>query len=188
MTKLIFLGPPGAGKGTQAQLLAEQLHIPHISTGDIFRQARAAQSSLGLQVQSYMDRGALVPDELTQELVRERLSQPDAEKGWILDGFPRTVSQADFLEQLLKELNQPYNYVINLVVPEEVLVERLLERGHKQGRTDDTQEVIAHRLKVYNEQTAPVIGFYSDRQQLLSIDGNRSLDAVTESLMQQVAP
>ncbi|MGH2413704.1 MAG: nucleoside monophosphate kinase, partial [Microcystaceae cyanobacterium] len=134
-TGLIFLGPPGSGKGTQAQLLAEMLEIPHISTGEILRQAIAQQTSLGQKARSYVDRGELVPDELMLDLIRERLGQPDAQKGWILDGFPRNVAQASFLDRLLEELNQSSNYTVNLEVPDNIIIERLLLRG----REDDTE-------------------------------------------------
>lgn len=187
MTRLIFLGPPGAGKGTQAKILADICQIPHISTGDILRNAKAEGTPLGKKAQSYMDRGELVPDQLILDLIRERLSQPDAQAGWILDGFPRNVNQATFLDTLLQGINQTYNQVVNLEVPDEILVARMLGRGRKEGRADDTEEVISQRLKVYHQQTAPLIDYYSKRQHLVSIDGNRSLEEVTASLKQQVA-
>ncbi len=180
MVRLIFLGPPGAGKGTQAQTLAQHWEIPHISTGDILRSAVAQKTELGQKAQSYMDRGELVPDQLMLDLVRDRLSQPDSASGWILDGFPRTVVQASFLDALLQEMGQSCSAVINFEVPDEVLVERLLGRGRK----DDTKEVIQHRLVVYHQQTAPLIDFYRDRKLLLSVDGNRSVEAVTAELSQ----
>ncbi len=181
MTRLIFLGPPGAGKGTQAKLLAEQLEIPHISTGDILRNAIAAQTPLGQKAQVYVDKGELVPDDLLLDLIRDRLNQPDAQDGWILDGFPRNVSQASFLDNLLQELNQTCDCV-NLEVPDEVLVERLLKRG----RADDTPETIRRRLEVYRNQTEPLIGFYHERSALIALNGDRSLEEVNESLKQVV--
>lgn len=184
MKRLIFLGPPGAGKGTQAKILASTVEIPHISTGDILRNAKAQGTPLGLKAKEYMDRGDLVPDELMLGLIRERLSQPDAQAGWILDGFPRNVTQASFLDELLQGLNQKYDCVINLEVPDEVLVGRMLERGKKEGRTDDTPETIRRRLEVYRQKTAPLIDFYSAREQLVSVDGNRSLEEVTAELKQ----
>nr|WP_199302430.1 adenylate kinase [Coleofasciculus sp. FACHB-129] len=183
---MIFLGPPGAGKGTQAHILAQELEIPHVSTGDILRNAKAAGTELGLKAKSYMDRGELVPDALILDLVRDRLTQTDAQSGWILDGFPRNVSQATFLDELLQKLDQVSDYVLNLEVADEVLVDRMLERGRKQGRTDDTEEVIRHRLEVYRNQTAPLIDFYKQRQQLVSINGDRSLEEVTSALKQVV--
>lgn len=182
MTRLIFLGPPGAGKGTQAKLLAEQLKIPHISTGEILRSAVAQGTPLGHKAKEYMDKGELVPDELLLDLVRERLNQPDAQTGWILDGFPRNVSQASFLDDLLQELNQSCECV-NLEVPDEVVVTRMLGRG----RQDDTPEAIRTRLDVYRKDTAPLINFYRDRSTLRAINGDRSLEDVTESLKQLVS-
>ncbi|MBD1996829.1 adenylate kinase [Leptolyngbya sp. FACHB-671] len=180
MARLIFLGPPGAGKGTQADTLAHLCNIPHISTGDILRGAVSQQTDLGIKAQSYMDQGELVPDQLILDLVRDRLGQPDIEKGWILDGFPRNVNQAVFLDELLQEIEQTCDCVVNLEVPDDVLVARLLSRGRK----DDSEEVIRNRLQVYREQTAPLIDFYSDRQQLISVDGNRSVEHVNVDLQQ----
>lgn len=182
-TGLIFLGPPGSGKGTQASLLAKLYHIPHISTGDILRGAIAQQTPLGQQAQSYMDKGELVPDELILEMVKERLSQPDVEKGWILDGFPRTVPQAIFLDNLLEKKQGTSERVLNLDVPDEAIIARLLLRG----RSDDTEETVRRRLEVYREQTAPLIDYYRDRGTLHSIDGNRSPDEVTEALKEAIA-
>lgn len=183
MTRLVFLGPPGAGKGTQAKILAELLGIPHISTGDILRSAIAQNTPLGQKAQSYVTKGELVPDELLLDLIRDRLQQPDAEKGWILDGFPRNVNQASFLEQLLQELNQKVDYAVNLEVPDEVLISRLLERG----RQDDDQEIIRRRLDIYHQETTPLIGFYNERSSLKAINGNRSMTDVTESLKHLVS-
>jgi adenylate kinase len=180
---LIFLGPPGSGKGTQAQLLSELLQIPHISTGEILREAIAHQTELGKKAQGYVDRGELVPDELILDLIRERLAQADAQGGWILDGFPRNVVQAAFLETLLAELEQAADYAVNLEVPEEVLVQRLLGRGRK----DDKEETIRRRLEVYEEQTAPLIDYYQERGKLKAIDGNRLPEEVTASLTQLMA-
>ena len=152
MARLIFLGPPGAGKGTQAKLLADSHNIPHISTGDILRAAVSRQTNLGVKAQEYMDRGELVPDQLVIDLIRERLGQPDAQLGWILDGYPRTVVQADSLDGLLVELSQTCDRAINFDVPDETLIERMLSRGRK----DDNEGVIRRRLEVYREQTAPL--------------------------------
>ncbi|NEN88101.1 MAG: adenylate kinase [Okeania sp. SIO3H1] len=194
MVKLIFLGPPGAGKGTQASRIAEFYQVPHISTGDILRNNVAQKSPLGLQAKEYMDKGELVPDRLILDMVEERLKQNDAQNGWILDGFPRNVTQADFVEKLLsaskngndtrEEKAEISNslMVINLEVPDKVLVSRLLSRG----RQDDNEETITNRLKVYHQQTEPLIEFYKERQQLVTIDGNNSVDAVTNSLKQAI--
>lgn len=178
VTRLIFLGPPGSGKGTQSQILAENLNIPHISTGEILRQAMKDQTSLGIKAQSYVNSGDLVPDQLVEDLVEERLNQPDVKSGWILDGFPRKVTQAVFLEKLLAEINQGGERAINLDAPDDVVVARLLDRGRK----DDTEEVIRHRLEVYRSDTAPLIDYYRDRQNLLTVNGDRSQAEVTQEL------
>ncbi|WP_176428903.1 adenylate kinase [Nodularia sp. NIES-3585] len=178
MTRLIFLGPPGSGKGTQAQILAENLNIPHISTGEILRQAMKEQTPLGIKAQSYVNSGDLVPDQLVQDLVEERLSQPDVQSGWILDGFPRKVTQAVFLEELLAEIDQGGERAINLDAPDDVVVARLLDRGRK----DDTEEVIRHRLDVYRADTAPLIDYYRDRQKLIKVNGDQSQEEVTHEL------
>ncbi|MBU7582399.1 MAG: adenylate kinase [Nostoc sp. TH1S01] len=183
MTRLIFLGPPGAGKGTQAQVLAEHLHIPHISTGEILRQAMKEQTPLGIKAQGYVDSGELVPDQLVQDLVEERLGQSDATSGWILDGFPRKVTQAAFLEELLAKTAQGGERVVNLDAPDDVVISRLLARG----RTDDTEEVIRRRLEVYRNETAPLINYYSERQRLLTVNGNQSQEEVTSELKQILA-
>lgn len=183
VARLIFLGPPGAGKGTQASLVAQESKIPHISTGDILRSAVAQQSDLGIKAKSYMDRGELVPDQLILDMVRDRLNQSDATSGWILDGFPRNVVQAKFLDELLQDIHQTYDCVVNLDVPNEVLIARLMSRG----RADDSEEVIRHRLDVYREQTSPLIEFYRDRQQLVLIDGNQPVETVTSLLHQLIA-
>ncbi|NEO83213.1 MAG: adenylate kinase [Spirulina sp. SIO3F2] len=175
--RLIFFGPPGAGKGTQAQRLAESAQIPHISTGDILREAVAQGTELGQQAQSFMDSGQLVPDNLLIDLVRERIQQPDTTEGWILDGFPRTVAQAAFLDQLLAELQQTPITILNLEVPDVVLVERLLQRKRK----DDTEKTIRRRLAVYHEQTAPVVDFYQEHN-LHAIDGDRSPEEVAQAI------
>ncbi|MEH2262559.1 adenylate kinase [Nostoc sp.] len=183
MTRLIFLGPPGAGKGTQAQALAEHLNIPHISTGEILRQAMKEQTPLGIKAQNYVNSGELVPDQLVQDLVQERLNQTDAEKGWILDGFPRKVTQAAFLEELLETIHQSGERVVNLDAPDDVVVERLLTRGRK----DDNEEVIRRRLEVYRDETAPLINYYRDRQKLLTVNGNQSQEEVTSELQKLIA-
>lgn len=183
MARLIFLGPPGAGKGTQAQILAQDRQIPHISTGDILRAAVARQTPLGKQAKGYMDRGELVPDALILELIQDRLSYDDTVNGWILDGFPRNVNQAAFLEELLSELNQNADRVLNLEVPDEVLVSRLLERK----RRDDNESTIRRRLEVYHQDTVPVVDFYRQRETLKIINGDRTMEEVTQQLNQAIA-
>ena len=188
---LIFMGPPGAGKGTQAQLLAALWKIPHISTGDILRACVVAKTDLGQKAQSYMDRGELVPDELLMDIVQERMNQPDATAGWILDGFPRTVAQAAFFDKLLCDVGGKGSTsgkdcalrAVNLDVPDNVLVARLLSRG----RQDDNEETIRRRLQVYREQTEPLIEFYRNREQLVVVDGDRSMELVTAELQQTLS-
>lgn len=182
MPRLIFLGAPGAGKGTQAKALADLCGIPHVSTGDILRAAVANQTALGVQAKAYMDRGDLVPDQLVVDLIRERLDEADAQTGWILDGFPRNVPQAEFLDKLLHTIHQPYDRVVNLDVPDNVLVKRLLGRG----RADDTEEVIRNRLKVYRDKTAPLIDFYKDQNRLVHVNGDQSMKEVTDDLKQLI--
>lgn len=178
MTRLIFLGPPGAGKGTQAQELAKTHAIPHISTGDILRVAVSQKTDLGLKAGAYMDAGDLVPDSLIMDMVRDRLIQTDTISGWLLDGFPRTVAQAMFLDQLLQDISQSCDSVINFDVPDEMLVQRLLGRGRK----DDNEDVIRNRLGVYRKQTAPLIDFYQERHMLVTIDGSQSIEEVAAEL------
>ena len=157
--RLVLVGPPGAGKGTQAVRLAEQLDVPHISTGDLFRANLADETPLGLEAKKYMDAGDLVPDSVTVGMVKDRLADADAAKGFILDGFPRTTSQADSLAEILSGLGVELEAVVQLEVPEEELVQRLLGRG----RTDDTEQVIRRRQQVYRDETAPLLQYYADR-------------------------
>jgi adenylate kinase len=188
MTRLIFLGAPGAGKGTQAQVLATASGIPHISTGDILRGEVKAQTDLGLKAKSYMDKGELLPDSLILDMICARLNQADAvSAGWILDGFPRNVSQAEFLDQLLTEIGQNYDLAIHLSVPQEKLVARLLNRATLQNRPDDTEDVIRHRLVVYQEQTTPLIDYYQRKGIFRDVDGDRELAAVTQQLTDLMA-
>ncbi|MCC3405592.1 MAG: adenylate kinase [Microcoleus sp. PH2017_10_PVI_O_A] len=189
--QLIFMGPPGAGKGTQAQLLAALWKIPHISTGDILRACVVAKTALGQKAKAYMDAGELVPDELLMDIVQERMNEPDARAGWILDGFPRTVAQAAFFDKLLCEVGTEGSQsgkdcairAVNLDVPDNVLVTRLLSRG----RQDDNEETIRRRLQVYREQTEPLIEFYSAREQLVAVDGDRDMEVVTAELQQALS-
>ncbi len=182
MTRLIFLGPPGAGKGTQAAMLAKDCEVPHISTGEILRSAVAAGSELGQKADRYMSDGELVPDDLILGLIQERLGQDDTQNGWLLDGFPRNVPQAEFLQQLLEQIDQPIDFVVNLDVEDDVIVARLLQRG----REDDEESVILNRLEVYRQQTEPLIDFYRSRQQLVSIEGSQTMEAVYSDLKRLV--
>jgi adenylate kinase len=178
VTRLIFIGAPGAGKGTQAQILAQRFQIPHISTGDILRAAVQDQTDLGLQAKAYMDAGDLVPDTLILDLIRDRLAQADASKGWILDGFPRNVAQAEFLDQLLAEIGHQDYVALELSVPDDRLVERLLLRG----RADDNEETIRHRLQIYHRKTSPLTAFYQQQHRLHQVDGYRELEVVSKDL------
>lgn len=171
--RLVLVGPPGAGKGTQAVVLAEKLGIPHISTGDLFRAHIADDSELGREVKSYLDTGKLVPDEVTNAMVKERLSEPDAADGFLLDGFPRNVGQAEVLGKMLGEIDHPLDAVVELKVDEDELVQRLLARG----RADDTEGVIRQRLQVYRDETAPLLQYYSDK--LVTVDGVGSVEDVS---------
>jgi adenylate kinase len=175
---VIILGPPGAGKGTQAIRIAEDAEIPHIATGDIIRAMKDADSDLGRQLKAVYDRGDLVSDELMIELIRERVSQPDTEVGFVLDGFPRTLPQAEALDRLLDELDRPDTIVIHFVLPDEVAVERLHGRALEEGRSDDTADVIRHRLGVFHRQTEPVVEYYRTRGQLVGVDADRSVEEV----------
>jgi adenylate kinase len=177
MTRVVLVGPPGAGKGTQAATLSDKLGVAHISTGDLFRQHIEAETELGRQVKGILDSGRLVPDELTIELVRERLDEPDTADGFLLDGFPRNVTQADLLNKILADRDEKLDAVIELQVDEDVLVERLLARG----RADDTEEVIRNRQQVYRSETEPLLDYYSDL--LITVDGVGAPDEVTDRIL-----
>jgi adenylate kinase len=167
--RIVFLGPPGSGKGTQAKIASERLGVPAVSTGDILRAAVKTATPLGRRAQAIMEAGELVPDDIVIGLIRERTAEPDARKGFLLDGFPRTIAQAESLEKLLAENGTGLDAVVNFVVPEDVLVERLAQRG--EGRADDRVETVRERLRVYHEKTAPLVDFYGDRGLLVSVDG-----------------
>jgi adenylate kinase len=189
--RVVLLGPPGAGKGTQAQIIAGQLGVPAISTGDIFRANVSGQTDLGKQAKVYMDAGDLVPDEITVAMVKDRLAEPDAKAGFLLDGFPRTIAQAEQLRDSLAELGQALDRVLELVVDEEELVRRLSGRrmlvdGQWVQRDDDRPETVRHRLSVYRESTAPLSGFY-EREGLLSrIDAVGEVEEVTARAMAEL--
>jgi adenylate kinase len=169
--RVVFLGPPGSGKGTQAKLLAERLGVPAISTGDILRAAVREKTPLGLQAQAVMEKGELVSDDLIVALIRERIGRPDARDGFLLDGFPRTVAQGEALEKMLSGNGDTLSAVVNFSVPENELVQRMLGRAAAEGRADDRPETIRERLRVYREKTEPLIGFYRQRDLLADVDG-----------------
>ena len=180
--RLLIVGPPGAGKGTQAVRVAEELSIPAISTGDIFRANVSGQTELGVLAKSYMDKGEYVPDSVTNDMVRSRLAEDDAQDGFLLDGYPRTLDQVEALDGMLAELGTPLDLVLLLVVEQEEVVQRLVARGAEQGRSDDTEETIRRRLEVYAEQTAPLIDVYEQRGLVRRVDGMASIDEVTAAL------
>jgi adenylate kinase len=187
MSRFLLIGPPGAGKGTQAALLANAYSIPAISTGDIFRKNVKDETELGLQVKSIMERGEYVPDSLTNELIRDRLSWADAEAGFLLDGYPRTNDQVNELDEILSSQHRILDAVILLVANTGELVQRLKERAMKEGRPDDTEEVILHRQNVYLEQTKPLIEIYSARSIVVEIDGLGKIEEVTERILNALA-
>ncbi|HLN93466.1 MAG TPA: adenylate kinase, partial [Thermoanaerobaculia bacterium] len=170
--RVIFLGPPGCGKGTQAKLLGERLGVPAISTGDMLREAVRQGTPLGLRAKSIMEAGELVPDDVVIGLIRERIGAPDARQGFLLDGFPRTVEQARALDRLLAGNGVSLDTVLNLLVPETTLVERMLRRAVNEGRSDDRPETVSERLRVYREKTAPLVDHYRALGVLSDIDGS----------------
>lgn len=180
--RLIILGPPGAGKGTQARKIAEHYDIPAVSTGDIFRSNVRDETPLGLKVKEILDTGGYVPDEITNDLVRNRLSEPDAQGGFLLDGYPRTMDQVRELDEILAEQGHPLEEVLELTVDAEEVVERLLKRAQTDGRSDDTEEVIRNRQQVYAQQTAPLVDLYRERGLLVQVDGLGEIDEVAERI------
>lgn len=181
--RIVLLGPPGAGKGTQAVMLAAANKIPHISTGEMLRQAVQEGSALGKQVKAVLDRGDLVSDEVMIALLRERMSKQDCAPGFLLDGFPRTLPQAQALDKMLKELSKELTHVIEIAVPERVLIDRIKSRGASgSGRSDDTEEVASKRLKVFWELTAPVIAYYREAKRLIEVDGLGTIEEVASRI------
>lgn len=184
MSRLLIIGAPGAGKGTQAEFIAKAFGIPAISTGDIFRHNVKNETELGKQAKAFMDRGEYVPDSLTNDLVRDRLSHDDAQAGFLLDGYPRTAEQVVELDSILADAGTQLDAVIQLTADTDEVVRRLLGRAIEQGRADDTEDVIRRRLEVYEEQTAPLISVYAQRGLVLMIDGLGEVDEVTGRILE----
>lgn len=184
MADILLLGPQGAGKGTQGALIADEYGIPHIATGDMLRQAMAAGGELGRRVKPIYDSGRLVPDELMIDLIRERLNADDAQKGFVLDGFPRTMRQAEALEELLRGLGRELDVVFEFQLDDELGRERMLRRAAEEGRTDDTAEVIERRLRLYHEETEPLIEYYRSRGNLVGIHADRPIQQVFAEIQQ----
>ncbi len=182
---IVILGPPGAGKGTQGKLIAKDAGIPHINTGDIFRAECAAGTELGQKVNSVIDAGDLVPDELTTEIVRARLAQDDTARGFVLDGFPRTLAQAEALDRVLSGIDRgELSVVLDFELPDEMAGERLLGRASVEGRSDDAPDLVQHRLDVYHRQTEPLVEYYRARDLLVPIHADRSVEDVFAEVQQ----
>ena len=177
--RIVLMGPPGAGKGTQAAIISQALTIPHISTGDIFRANVTEGTALGIEAKRYMDAGEYVPDGVTNAMVRDRLAQSDCATGFLLDGYPRTVEQVGELAAMLGSAGQKLDKVVELTADTDEVVTRLLKRAAEQGRSDDTEDVIRRRLEVYGAQTAPLTAMYRDQGLLVQVDGLGSVDDVT---------
>lgn len=187
MTRLLLIGMPGAGKGTQAERLSQSYGIPAISTGDIFRHNVKNETELGKQAKAFMDRGEYVPDSLTNALVRDRLSHEDARNGFLLDGYPRTADQVAELDDILASMGEKLDAVVNITANTDEVVKRLLNRAKEQGRADDTEEVIRRRLEVYEEQTAPLIAIYESRGLVVTVDGLGEVSEVTQRITDALA-
>ncbi|WP_026820455.1 adenylate kinase [Arthrobacter castelli] len=183
MTRMLIVGPPGSGKGTQAARISERLGIVAISTGDIFRANVKAETPLGVEAKQYIDAGDYVPDSVTNRMVRGRLSEPDTNSGFLLDGYPRTTAQVEELDDILSSNNEQLDAVLQLTADDEELVSRLLGRAAEDGRTDDTEEVIRHRLNLYYEKTEVVVAKYAERGIVTKVDGIGPIDDVTDRVM-----
>jgi adenylate kinase len=179
MVRMLLVGPPGAGKGTQAVLLSKAFSIPAISTGDIFRANVRDETPLGVEAKGFMDRGEYVPDSLTNALVADRLSNRDCESGFLLDGYPRTLDQVRALDEVLAEQGNLLDVVVELTVDPDIVIDRIRVRATEQGRTDDTEDVMRNRLELYARETAPLIQVYGGREILVSVDGIGPIDDVT---------
>lgn len=181
--RMLIMGPPGAGKGTQGKKIAEEFGIPEISTGAIFRSNVANQTELGKIVSAIMNKGELVPDSVTVDLVADRLGQPDTEPGFLLDGFPRTIPQAEALDTILKDLGVELDAVLSLVVDGETLIQRMLKRAEIEGRADDNEETIRRRFEVYTAETEPLLALYRERGILVEVDGLGDVDEVLKRIL-----
>lgn len=186
--RLVLLGAPGSGKGTQATRLKDALSVPHISTGELLRAAVKAGTPLGMQAKAVMDRGELVSDDIVLGMLEERLREGDTGKGFILDGYPRNLAQANALDALLQRLGQPVDVAVQLDVGTELLVQRLAGRAQAEGRTDDSPEAVRNRLRVYSDQTAPVIDFYRGCGKLVCVYGVGSVDEVLQRVLAAIKP
>jgi len=186
--RLVLLGAPGSGKGTQATRLRQHLQVPHISTGDLLRGAVAAGTPLGLKAKAVMEAGNLVSDDIVLGMLEERLGQDDARAGFVLDGYPRNLAQARALDELLARLKQPVDIAVQLDVETALLVERIAGRAALEGRADDTPESVRNRLNVYNEQTAPVVDFYRQKGKLACVHGEGSMDEVFNRIVEAMNP
>ncbi|TJY71535.1 adenylate kinase [Arthrobacter sp. CAU 1506] len=183
MTQMLIIGPPGSGKGTQATRISDRLGIVAISTGDIFRANVKEETPLGIEAKKYIDKGEFVPDSVTNNMVRDRLKQPDAADGFLLDGYPRTSGQVDELDNILAEAGSQLDIVLQLTADDEELVKRLLGRAAQEGRSDDNETVIRRRLALYHEETAVVVNRYAERGIVATVDGIGDIDDVTERIM-----
>ncbi len=181
--RLVLFGPPGAGKGTQAQLLQEHFDLTHISSGDLFRRHVGKRTPLGLRANEYMNKGELVPDEVTIDIVLDKIMSIPDDDGFILDGFPRTLPQAEGLDEMMHPIGHDLECAISLTADEDELVERLIKRGKESGRSDDTPEVIRNRQKIYWEQTAPLLDFYRGKGILKEVDGLGEIPEITERIL-----
>ncbi|HMU83090.1 MAG TPA: adenylate kinase [Leptospiraceae bacterium] len=181
--RIVFMGPPGAGKGTQAKIICDRYGIPQVSTGEILRAAVKNGTDMGKKAKEYMDAGKLVPDSVVIGIVKDRIREPDAQKGYILDGFPRTLEQADALKAMLAEIKTPLQIALNLDVRDDLLIARLLDRAKKEGRPDDTEPVIKSRLDTYHSQTRPLIDYYRKEGVLVEVPGEGTLEEVTSRIL-----
>ncbi|WP_104063576.1 adenylate kinase [Arthrobacter sp. 4R501] len=186
MTKILIIGPPGSGKGTQAECISERLGVVAISTGDIFRANVKGETPLGIEAKKYMDNGDFVPDSVTNKMVSDRLSKSDVEGGFLLDGYPRTTAQVDYLDGILANSEEKLDVVLQLTADDEELVHRLLGRAKETVRSDDNEAVIRHRLDLYHEQTEAVVAKYAERGILTQVDGIGGVDEVTDRVMQAI--